>query len=107
MASTIFRMIQVATAQKTATATHAVELGQDLAAIAVDQADRLALGDVVDQPGGEHADQDRAQDAADAVHAEDIERIVVAQPGLQHDRGPVADRAGGQRRSPCAAHGST
>jgi hypothetical protein len=58
---------------------HTIELGQDLPVVAVDQADRLAFGDVVDQPDGKDAGQDRLQDTADAAHAEHIERIVVAQ----------------------------
>ena len=41
---------------------------------------------------GEQAEQDRAEEAADEVHGDDVERVVVAEPELQADR-EVADRA--------------
>jgi hypothetical protein len=44
--------------------------------------------------GGEHAGQDRAQRAADAVHAEGVERVVVAEGVLELRAGEEADDAG-------------
>ncbi len=58
----------------------APELGQDLTAIAVDQALLAHAADCLD---GEHAGQDRTDEAADAMHAERVERVVVAQGVLQ------------------------
>ena len=46
----------------------------------------------------EHARQDGADDAADAVHAEDVEAVVIAQQLLQARRGDVAADAGSRRR---------
>ena len=53
----------------------------DQHAAAFEQAERLAVGDsAAGGPGGEDAGQDRAQRSADAVDAEGVERIVVAEP---------------------------
>ena len=46
----------------------------------------------------EHAGQQRAGEAADAVHAEHVERIVVAELLLELGAGPEAERAGDQTR---------
>ena len=46
---------------------------------AFDQPQRLALADIPDGPGGEDAGQDRPQRSADAVHAEGVQRVVVAE----------------------------
>ncbi len=48
---------------------------------AFQQAQRVALDNrrVRHGPRGEHAGQDRAQRAADAVHAEGVQRVVVAE----------------------------
>ena len=43
----------------------------------------------------EHAGEQRADDAADAVDAEAVERVVVAEHALQSGHAPVADDAGG------------
>ena len=47
---------------------------------------------------GEEADEQRADEPADEVHADDVEGVVVARLGLQPD-GEAADDAGDQRRS--------
>src|ERR1043166_5084655 len=53
---------------------YSVELQQYLPRDALDQARRTA-----DRGGGEHAGEQRAGDAADAVDAEHVERIVIAE----------------------------
>ena len=70
----------------------ALELDPDLAGIAVDEAG-LALA--ADRGDREDAGQDGADDAADAVHAEGVERVVVAEHLLQPRGRPGADDAGG------------
>ena len=71
---------------------NAFDLRPDLADIAFQRpfgpADRLDR---------EYAGQDRPDDAADAVHAENVERIVVADGALDRGRGEEAADAG---RSP-------
>ena len=42
---------------------------------------------------GEYPSEDRAEYAADAVHAEHVERVVVAEHALQARHGPQADQA--------------
>src|SRR5262245_7034424 len=59
---------------------HAIDLGDHLARVAVDPADRI-LG-AGDELGGEDAGQERAHDAADAVDAEGVERVVVLEHAL-------------------------
>src|SRR5229473_7588738 len=69
----------------------APELGQDLAAIAVYKPPLALAADRLD---GEHAGQDGADETADAVHAEGVERIVVAHRPLEAGGAPEADEAG-------------
>ena len=62
--------------------TQVIGRGDELAGqqrAAFEQAQRLAVVEVLHGPGGEHAGQDRAQRSADAVNAEGVERIVVAE----------------------------
>src|SRR5258708_24481582 len=61
----------------------------DLAAIALDQPGGAAI-----LADGEDAGQKRARGAADRMHAEDAERVVIAEGGFEPDRTPVADDAG-------------
>src|SRR3984957_11925296 len=61
-----------------------------LAPVAFDRARSAAV--CVD---GEYAGQDGAGGAADAVHAEAIERVVVTEHVLQSGAAPVTDEAGG------------
>src|SRR2546423_3465938 len=68
-----------------------VNLIQQLLAVALDEAGRLP-----DRGGGEDAGEERAGRAADAVHAEDVERIVIAAPELEFGAGPEAEGAGDQ-----------
>ena len=58
-------------------------------------------------PGGEHAGQDGPQRAADAVDAEGVERVVVAELALERRAGEEADHAGRQRPSASAGIGCT
>ena len=64
----------------------AVELQQQLVRIALDQA-----GGPADRGGGEHAGQQGAGHAADAVDAEHVERIVVIEAMLEAGAGPEAE----------------
>ena len=57
--------------------SYAAALAQRNALVGAIRAGRLAVA--ADRLDGEHAGQDRADDAADAVHAEGVERVVVAQ----------------------------
>ena len=70
------------------------ERADDLAPELVDAA---AVEQAVDTrrglSGGEEADQDRAHEAADEVDADDVERVVVAEPELQA-HGERAEHAG-------------
>ena len=68
----------------------ALDLRQHLTGIAVEQA-----GLAADRLDGEHAGQDSADDAADRVDAEDVERVVVAEGPLDRRRGEEAADAGG------------
>ena len=54
-----------------------------------------AVGLVRHACAGEETDQQGADHAADQVHADHVERVVVAEPGLEPDR-KRADRAGDQ-----------
>ena len=66
------------------------QLIDDLARVAFDQAGVAAV--LVDR---EHAGQDRADDAADAVDAEAVERVVIAERVLEaRSRRVAADAAG-------------
>src|ERR1019366_424522 len=63
------------------------KLVEDLAAVAVHQAERLyfagsVLQSLVNRAGGEDAGEQRAQGAAGAVHAEGIQRVVVTELAL-------------------------
>ena len=100
MAFTTLRITKVATAHQSALARDPDELDEDLPRIAVDQAGRSArrLGACRDRADGEHAGQQCAEHAADAVHAEHVERIVIAEPELELGAGPVADRRRRARR---------
>ena len=50
-----------------------------LAAVAVDQAHRLAAAQIVHILGGEDAGENRSQRSADAVNAERVQRVVVTE----------------------------
>src|ERR1051326_197001 len=63
-------------------ASDAVELNQDLVRIAVDQA---AMAFAADRRDGQNASQDRAGRPADAMHAERIQAVIVAERVLQAD----------------------
>ena len=70
----------------------AIELGQDLAGIAVDPAHRrLGAGHGL---GGEDAGQHRPDDAADGMDAEGIEGVVIAERVLQGGGGEEAEHPG-------------
>ncbi len=60
-----------------------------------------ALGARRHHLGGEESDQEHTDESADEVHADDVERIVVAEPELQADR-ERADDPGGQTDDQCA-----
>src|SRR5690349_16018267 len=64
-------------------------LVDDLRGIALDQAGRAAV--CLDR---EHAGEDRTGGAAERVHAEGVERVVVAEHVLEAGDAPVADHAG-------------
>src|SRR4029079_13578714 len=68
----------------------AVELVEHLHRIAIEQAGLAAI--CLDR---KHAGEQRAHDAANSVHAEGVERVVVAQHVLQAGAAPVADDASG------------
>src|SRR5262245_37018294 len=70
-----------------------LNLDQDLAGIAVDQTNRGITA--LDRLGGEHTGQDGTGDTADTVHAEDVQRIVIAEDVLDRGGGEEADHAGG------------
>ena len=59
--------------------------------------DALVERAVEERRVGEEADEQRADEAADEVDADDVERVVVAELGLQAD-GEAADDAGSERR---------
>src|SRR6266508_2287362 len=71
----------------------ALDLDPDLARVAVDEADRRIAA--LDRHGGEHAGQQRTDGAADAMHAEGIQRVVIAELVLEPGRGEKAADAGG------------
>ena len=74
----------------------APELGQDLPGIALEQACGAA-----DRFDGEHARQQRADDAANAVDTPNVERVIVAQ-GLLHSGGhEEADQTGSNTDPKC------
>ena len=81
--SITLRMMKVATAAVDHRGADADQLDHDLAAVAFQHAGRAA--DVLDR---EHAGQQGADDTADAVHAEDVERVVVAEHALELGRAP-------------------
>ncbi len=70
-----------------------------------------ARGVGLDASGGEEADEDRADDAADEVDADDVEGVVVAELVLEADRhgaqdtGDDADREGAQGADGAARRG--
>src|SRR5258705_11822784 len=66
----------------------AIELDQHLLRVALDQA-----GSPADRSHREHAGQQCPGHAADAMHAEDVERIVIAQAGLYRGAGPDTEQA--------------
>src|SRR5262244_2155303 len=68
----------------------ALDLVDHLHRVAFDQAGGAAV--LLDR---EHAGEQRADGAADGVHAEGVERIIVAQHALQAGAAPVAEDAGG------------
>src|SRR5262245_13742571 len=72
----------------------AVELDQHLAAIAFEQAGGAGRARRIGERGDrEHAAQQGAKRAADAVDAEHVERVVIVEFLLEPGAGPVADRA--------------
>src|SRR5215468_3787525 len=68
----------------------ALDLIDHLHGVAFDQARRAAV--LLDR---EHAGEQRTDGAADGVHAEGVERVIVAQHVLQAGAAPVAENAGG------------
>src|SRR5262245_13499077 len=66
-----------------------VDLVEELYRIAFEQAGGAAIG--LDR---EHAGEQGTGDAADRVHAERVERVVIAQHVLQAGAAPVAEHAG-------------
>src|SRR5215510_5619857 len=68
----------------------AIDLVEELARISLEQAGGAAI--LFDR---EHAGEQRADGAADGVHAEGVERVIVAQHVLQAGAAPVAEDAGG------------
>ena len=93
VASRIFSRTNVTTAAKTQVTSDGDELADEHADVAVDQPERLAVADQshVGCAGGEDAGQNRAQRAADAVNAERVERVVVAERRLELGAGEEAD----------------
>ena len=69
--------------------TYSTSLGRSVGGEVVGDAD--AAEGRIDEDAGEQS----ADDAADAVDAEAVERIVIAELGLEPDHGPQADEAGG------------
>src|SRR5690606_2112524 len=58
-------------------------------------AHRVAFGrEAAERGGGDDPGADGAQDAPDAMHAEDVEAVVVLELGLQPDDGPQAHETG-------------
>src|SRR6202034_2490322 len=72
-------------------AADADDLVEHLAGIALDQSGGTAVG-----ADSEHAGEDRAGGSANRVHAEGIERVIVAEHVLEAGAAPVADDAGGE-----------
>src|SRR6185437_5602125 len=71
------------------------DLHRELPDIALPQPGNAGMGGAGDhRGGGEHPRQQRAEDAADAVDAEHVERIVIAETLLERGRGEIAHRAG-------------
>src|SRR6185437_2428274 len=66
----------------------AVELDQNLLGMALEQS-----GGSADRGGGKHAAEESAGQAADAVDAEYVERVVISEAVLQPGAGPIADAA--------------
>src|SRR5688572_24519078 len=71
---------------------HGDELDAELRRVAIDQAVRSGA---VHRAAREETGRDRAPRATDAVHAEDVERVVDAEPFRELDA-EVADRAGAE-----------
>ena len=84
------------TAAKTQVIAGGDQLADENPPFAFDQAQRVAAVDVPAGPSGEDAGQHGTQRAADAVDAEGVQRVVVAEPILQRGAGQAADDAGGR-----------
>src|SRR6267154_4339679 len=67
---------------------NAVDLVKELPRIALDE-----TGGLADRRYRKHPAQQRTGDAADAVHTEHVERVIVAELLLELGAGPEADRA--------------
>ena len=77
-------MISVPTIASTQAISTPPSLIRDLLGLAVDQPERQhfaagVLQAIVDSAGREHAGEQRAQRSARAVHAEGVQRVVVAE----------------------------
>ncbi len=75
---------------------HSDDLG-DKDRAAFQQTQRLAIGKRAGCPGGKYAGQQRTQRAANAVYAEDIERIVVTEVGISRRCRPDSTQCPRQR----------
>ena len=101
--SQILRITRVPTIARPQAMATPMSLVDDLAAVAVHQAERQDLAggileSVVDGAGGEDAGEDGAQGSARAVDAEGIQGVVIAEPGLHAGDHEVADHAGAASR---------
>src|SRR5579863_2737040 len=72
------------------------ELVDHLAGVAIDPSHRFTHPHVVNLPGGENAGEDRANGAADTMHAEGVERVIIAEFVLDDADHEVAHHAGDQ-----------
>ena len=101
MASSTLRMTNVPTIGQAPADQHGDDLGlQERAAFQAQGRSSLPSPHGPGGPGGEHAGQDRPQRSRHAVNAEDVQRVVVAEPGLHRGAGRIADRRRRPRRSP-------
>ena len=98
-APTIFNVIQVPTAHHTTVTTTPIAWMTSWRGFPSRSPDTPgSLRRRAQRGRGEYAGEQSAENAADAVDAEHVERIVVFELLLQRGAGPVADAAGDARR---------